>query len=296
MTAHRSITAPTANAPYLLISRIGPHSLHPRWLPRDGGFDVLLSCYDPETAPVEGNGILFEYRPGTKVVGYGEIIHEHAALIRQYRYVALFDDDLATDSASLLRLFRIIDAHQLKLAQPALDHQSYFTYACLLQHKRFTLRHVNFIEMMCPFFRSDALLEVAPLFELGVESGIDLIWSALLHKAPGEFAVIDSIPVRHTRPVGAVKAMNGFVDGRIYETDIHAVLARFGVPWLPALPYGGLLPDGRYTRSRLALFLAAGKLMQAIPIRSARFRLRAVATYWRQLLRSSARNVEARWP
>ena len=44
-----------ANAPYLVISRIGPDSLHAEWLPAAGPgmFDVLLSSYDPAIAPVE---------------------------------------------------------------------------------------------------------------------------------------------------------------------------------------------------------------------------------------------------
>jgi len=40
----------------------------------------------------------------------------------------------------------------------------------------FKLRHMTFIEMMAPVFRRDVLQQVRPLFELGFESGIDLIW------------------------------------------------------------------------------------------------------------------------
>lgn len=287
-----------ATAPYLIISRVGPDSLHAQWLPTagPGGFDVLLSSYDRRVQPVEDPAVLFEFRPGAKVAGYGEILRDHAALIRQYRYVALFDDDLATDALSLLALFRLIDGQGFKIAQPALDHHSYFTYACLLHHSGYRLRHVNFVEMMCPFFRSDILLDLAPLFGLGYESGIDLVWSALVHRQAGDLAVIDSIPVRHTRPVGAIKAVNGFVDGRVYETDIHAILKRFDLPWLPATPYGGIRSDGSLARNRLALFAHALGLARAIPIRSARFRLNAMVTYWVQLLRCRTRNVRAQWP
>jgi hypothetical protein len=296
MTALSPIRPGAATAPYLLISRIGANSLHRNWLPKDGGFDVLLSYYDPGVEAERGNGILFEYRPGSKVAGYGRVIRDHEPLIRQYRYVALFDDDLATDAASLLGLFRITEQQQLKIAQPALEHDSYFTHACLLQHKGFVLRHVNFIEMMCPFFRSEVLLDLAPLFELGFESGIDLVWSALVHGAPEDFAVIDSIPVRHTRPVGVAKSVNGFIDGRVYESDIRTLLARFNLPWLPVLPYGGLRPNGSYSTNRLALVLQAMRLFAAVPIRSAKFRLVAMARYWRQLLCVRPHNLKAHWP
>ena len=285
-------------APYLVISRIGPKSLHPQWLPATGvgGFDLLLSSYDPDLAPVDHPAVRFETRPGTKVAGYAAILSDHAKLIGQYRYVALFDDDLSIDAASLLALFRLVEAQGFKIAQPALDHHSYFTYACLLQHRGKMLRHVNFIEMMCPVFRSDILLDLAPLFELGFESGIDLVWSAIVHRDPGDFAVIDSLPVRHSRPVGAVKSVNGFIGERIYETDIHAILARFDLPWLPALPYAAIGIDGRTVRGRLRLLLGALSLVRAIPVRTASFRLVAMTTYWRQLLVAPARNVAAAMP
>jgi hypothetical protein len=297
VTAHRAISSLAASTPpYLVISRVGSGTLYRQWLPADRSFDVLLSSYDPAIESESRTGVLFEFRPGSKVAGYGQTIRDHERLIRNYRYIALFDDDLATDAASLLRLFQIADQQGLRIAQPALDHQSYFTHACLLQHKGFVLRHVNFIEMMCPFFRSDVLLELAPLFELGFESGIDLIWSALVHEAPADFAVIDSVPVHHARPVGIAKSVNGFMNGRVYESDIQALLTRFNLPWLPVLPYGGLLSNGSYSTNRLALAIQALRLMAAMPIRSFKFRLIAISRYWRQLIRNRAANLKAHWP
>ena len=285
-------------ARYLVISRIGADSSHSSWLPlaEREGFDVLLSSYDRDIPALTGAGLFFEYRPGTKVAGYAEILRHHEALIRKYRYVALFDDDLETDPATVLHLFKIIDGHDFKIAQPALDHSSYFTYACLLQHDGFVFRHVNYVEMMCPFFRTDVLLGLAPVFDLGFESGIDLVWSSLAHCKPGDLAVIDRLPVHHRRPVGAIKSVNGFVGGRTYETDIHAILDRFGLPWLPALPFGGMLVSGRYTSSRIRIVLGAASLIRAIFIRSIGFRLRAIGKYFYRLMRAPARTAIATLP
>src|SRR6185503_3629131 len=112
---------------FLLISRIGPESLHPQWLApaAERDFDLLLSAYSSDVAaPERQAGILFEHRQGRKVAGYGEIIRDHRELIARYDYVALFDDDLAIDARDLNCLFRIIADHKLKIAQPALDHAS----------------------------------------------------------------------------------------------------------------------------------------------------------------------------
>lgn len=279
---------------FLLISRVGGDSLHHQWMAPEGGrgFDLLLSAYDRGVDPVRGDGVFFEDRPGRKVAGYSHILRDHEALIRGYKYVALFDDDLGIDSRSVTRLFEICAAHDLRIAQPSLTHDSHFTYAALLRDASFSLRYINFIEMMCPVFRVDALFEARDLFGLGYESGIDLVWSNLGQPDARALAVIDEIAVRHVRPVGALKEANGFGGGRRYEDDIYAVLERFGLPWLSCVPYGGLRTDGRFVRARLAFILSALKLVNAIP-RGAdpAGRARKVAVHWKHLLHSKARNI-----
>lgn len=284
---------------FLLVSRIGTESLHAQWLspPQERNFDVLLSAYDTSIVAPSAERLFFEYRKGPKVAGYGEIIRNHISLLREYDYIALFDDDLAIDANSLSQLFDIASSYNLKISQPALDHESYFTYGCLLRHKGFMLRYVTYIEMMCPIFRTDVLLELAPLFDMGFESGIDLAWSNLVHDDPRDFAVIDAAPVHHSRRVGGRKAANGFVDGKRYEHDIDEILRRFGMPWLPCLPYAAVRRDGSYTESRLAFAGAAARLITAVFIRfSIKWRLRPIAIYWNHLLRRTARNADIDWP
>lgn len=285
---------------FLLISRVGCDSLHEEWLApaEERDFDVLISAYDRRVAPpVACPSIFFEYREGRKVAGYGEILRDHRELIAGYDYVALFDDDLLIDAGGLTRLFSTIADHKLKIAQPALDHSSFFTYGCLLRHSAFLLRYTTYVEMMCPIFRSDILLTLTPLFQLGFESGIDLIWSGLVHGGPHDFAVIDAYPVCHTRRVGTLKAANGFGAGKPYEHDIHAILDRFSAPWLPCLPYAAIRCDGRYTGSRIALVASAAPLIFAIPRHfPMKWRMRNVAVYWNHLLRRRPKNARIAWP
>lgn len=283
----------------LLISRIGPHSLHRHWLTTAGprSFDVMLSAYDPAIAPVTGEGVLFEHRQGRKVEGYGAILRDHAALIARYDHVALFDDDLLIGGDELNRLFDIVRAHNLKIAQPALTTDSHYTYAALLRHPGFLLRYMTYVEMMCPVFRADVLAQVGPLYGLGYESGIDLIWSNLVWSGPRDFAVIDAAPVTHTQRVGAAKSANGFVAGKRYEDDIHAILGRFGCEWLPCLPYGGIRTDGTQVKGRAAMLPAAFDLVRAVSMQPpVRRRARNLAVYWKHLLTAPARNMTLEWP
>jgi hypothetical protein len=284
----------------LLISRVGPRSLHRHWLgdlhaPRD--FDVLLSAYDPAVIAPDGEGILFEHRPGAKVAGYGALLRAHRALLARYDYVALFDDDLLIESADLARLFAIVRYYRPRIAQPALTPESYFTYAALLRHPGFLLWHISYIEMMCPIFRADVLERLIPLFELGHESGIDIIWSNLVWENPQDLAVIDAVPVVHTQRVGGRKADNGFVDGRRYEDDIAAILACFGAQWLPCLPYGGIRAGGQVVKGRGGMMPAALGLVRTVPLqRPMKMRARNLAVYWKHMLTARARNMALDWP
>ncbi len=283
---------------FLVISRVGQASLHSEWcgLAPERRFDVLLSAYDSAVADPRQPGIIFEHRPGAKVAGYGDVMRDHAELIARYDYVALFDDDLLISTPDLQRLFDIVAQHQLKIAQPALSHDSYFTFAALLENPSFRLRYVNYIEMMCPVFRADALVAIRPLFDLGFESGIDLIWCNLVSTSMQDFAVIDEITVRHTRPIGVSKSANGFVGGRRYEDDIHAVLRKFDLPWLSCVPYAGVRRDGTVTRRRSAFFWSSISLIFAVGRRAGLpLRMRSVAVYWKHLLSRPALNIPVSW-
>ncbi len=123
------------------------------------------------------------------------------------------------------------------------------------------LRYVNFVEMMCPFFSASALRRAAPLFSLGWESGIDLIWCSLLPDPLMKCAVIDAVEVRHTRPVGKEKDKNGFADGR-YEDAIETCLRHFGMKWPSLVAYHGIDRSGRL-RSQRAIALRSLPLLGA---------------------------------
>ncbi len=285
----------TAARPYLLIARVGRHSLHRRWLGNGGrqrGFDVLLSYYDADTPVSAAEGVHIEHRPGTKVGGIGALLAEHAVRIGGYRHVAIFDDDLDIDAAGIHRLFALADRHGFLVCQPALSHDSFFTFAGLLSNPGYEFRSTTFVEMMCPCFRNDMLPAVRAIYTMGYESGLDLLWCNLLGQAPGRYAVIDAVSVRHTRPVGGQRHANGFTGGARYEEHIHAVLARFALPWLPCVPYFGRRRDGRLVRGRLALLLSSLRIAAAVPRRGGGLRrLTAVLIHWKHLLLHRPRNL-----
>jgi len=280
---------------FLLVTRIGPKSLHQNWIgtPKTRQFDVFLSAYTGDAEEVQQEGVRNELRPGFKVEGYGGFINAHRALWERYDYICFWDEDLDTDTDTLNRMFAICAEARFKIAQPALSHDSHFTYAGLLQQKGFRYRHINYIEMMCPIFRTDALPAVETLYHSGYESGIDLIWCNLLFETPCDFAVIDDTPVRHTEAVGQRKEDNGFSTETRYEDHIHSLLNQYDLPWLSCNPYSGICNSGRIVSSRMQLFLAAlGAFKSVTKQRPYWPRLRFVLVHLKHIAEARPQNLK----
>ena len=252
----------------LVITRAGANSLHERWLNPSGGrdFDLLVASFvsgdpGPDTRP----GIFHIHVPGSKIQGWKVTLAQHSDFIEQYDFVALIDDDIDTNATDLSRLFAMGQEYGFNIFQPSLTWDSFCTYAGTIQNPFFRFRCVNYIEMMAPFFSRTALKHVAPLFEYGWESGIDLIWGSVLPPEFRRFAIIDAIPIRHTRPVGVLKEANGFV-GRTYESDIMASLDHFGMTWPSLVASSGLTRNGRWV-GKMGVSLRSGALL-ALPFYS----------------------------
>lgn len=280
---------------FLLVTRIGSKSLHDQWLKSETerAFDVALCSYDASIPKIEGDGVYFEYSPGKKVSGYSDFLDNRQEVWKDYDYIMLMDEDISTDTASINRMFEISSRENFKISQPSLTRDSHYTFAALLQQKHWQWRCVNYIEMMCPIFRKDILLEVAPLYRSGYESGIDLIWCNLVYETPKDFAVLDCVPVRHTEPVGGNKAANGFVEGKRYEDDIYAVLKTYGLPWLSCTPYLGVSKSGREVKSRLVFFLTGLSVFLAVPLqRPWAGRLRSALVHLKHLAFRPAQNIK----
>lgn len=250
----------------LIIVRAGPNSLHPSWVDASSerSFDLLVAAYATDAPKVEANGVTNILLPGRKVRGLSDVFKSHSRILTDYRYVALIDDDIATNQQDLERCFRLGRAKHLNIWQPSLSWDSYFSYASTLTNPSFRIRYVNFIEMMCPFFEVGYLKRVLPLFDLGYETGIDLIWTRLMRDPWLKAAVIDDVALRHTKEIGVQKELQGFRPDERYDAQMAEVLGFFGASFSGPVCYASLNKDDRLTMSRGAIALRSLKLLRAL--------------------------------
>lgn len=190
----------------LVVVRCGRNSLHAGWIAGDSSrnFDLALCPFEasPDARDLPPRGII----PGQKWTGL------HAYLTadrdwRQYEYVWLPDDDLATNAADVSRLFDLCQRFAAQLAAPALSEDSQFYYPITMRNRSFFARATTFIDVMAPCMRSDILERLLPTLadsQTGFGWGLPIIWPKLLGFE--SVYMFDDVAMRHVRPIGAMRS------------------------------------------------------------------------------------------
>ena len=199
--------------PYLAIIRCGAnHSLVD-----DGGqrkFDIALNLYASPNNKLLLDDCEYLYSGGlNKYKAAGQFID--GPLLEKYRGFIFLDDDVEITYSRLSQFLEYCSAHGFGLAQPSLTLDSFYSHRHLLNASRSGWRAVGMVEVMCPYFSSDALRVALNTFDLSYSTwGLDFVWPRLLDVEP---VVVDEFTVKHTRPVGGS-------DGGFYT-----YMARIGV-------------------------------------------------------------------
>lgn len=189
----------------LVIVRAGDSSLHPGWLQGDGArnWDLVVNYYGDDPDRYLQDDVERIDSKGPKWPALQTLITNNPHFTENYDYIWLPDDDLETSKDAINELFNIVAANGLLVAQPSLTWNSYFGHLTTLQNRHFKLRYTNYVEVMAPCFAARVLVRALPLFNMNLSGwGLDFIWPKLVEHPGSEIAIIDSVTVRHTRPVG----------------------------------------------------------------------------------------------
>jgi hypothetical protein len=232
----------------LVVLRCGQNSLHWDWLDaRRENWDLLLCPYQE----IDARGHQAHVIPGQKWDGLANFFAKTQAW-RDYDYICLPDDDVATDAASLNALFSFCARFKTSLAAPALTPNSYFSHPITMRNTEFAARRTSFVEIMMPCFSRAFFQEVLPTFGLsrsGTGFGLDYLWPYMLSYQ--DIWLCDDSPVHHTRPVGGMRKERL---AALANADLQFVHG-FGIPAL-LKTIGGVGPDGIFQRCDEAGFAA----------------------------------------
>lgn len=268
----------------LVVVRAGGKSLHHRWQEiayEDRSYDLLISYFSDDAFSefVAAPGVQAVLIKGGKWDGLFETLQDRD--LSQYDYFWLPDDDLDISATDVNYLFDAMRLYGLKIAQPSLTPDSYFSHFVFSQCPGFALRYTNYIEIMAPCLHRDILVKALPLFR-GTMSGygLDYIWCRWAEAGAFRAAILDEIAMHHTRPVGknlkAVMAETGNLSSEDEEAELKEMfdLSRRTVPVVFAAileggqPISGRIPVGwrmcRSWMSMLSRFRSAGEARAGI--------------------------------
>jgi len=190
--------------PWAVFLQYGPGAICDQWLSHNDNrlWDLIVNKYQGVDISDFYTDIEILQKASTKSVGFHNLITHYPAVVDNYDYLLLLDDDLLTTEDDITRLFKTASAHSLQLAQASLTEDSTFSWPVFFK-KGSGVRQVNMIEIMMPLISKSALEIMKPLFNFSVSGwGIDFVGSHLVRaKLGGRIAVIDDVSVKHAKQI-----------------------------------------------------------------------------------------------
>ena len=179
---------------HLVFSSVGDNHALKHWTRHEKNFDLWVAHY--------GNKKLSECLDidfviditGAKFPNFKYFCTYYRDILQQYDSIALLDDDLIISSSEINALFAIRGAYDLWILQPAFSLSGKISHLITQAQKNTLLRCTNFVELTCPFFKTDKLLSFMEIYDpVLVGFGIDWWYLHHLHAPKDKIAIIDAI-------------------------------------------------------------------------------------------------------
>ena len=194
---------------YLIISPTGGQSLHNSWLEINFDKEIIFDLWCVNYSDIINFGtidISDENTPKkfTKIELLNYIIKNKLEDLQEYEFIWFPDDDIKINGDQLNKFFKVCSENKFSLAQPALEWNSYSSFPVTMSHLGANYRRTTFVEIMAPCFSIAALNLLAnkQLFNSRAGWGIESYWMENLNPLINTFAIVDSTPMLHTRPLG----------------------------------------------------------------------------------------------
>jgi len=214
----------------LIVSPVGDDSQHSSWLDAAGErqFDLALIYFGGQPGRYRADADYYLAERGFKFHLIEQMLRQIGSRLDDYEYVWLPDDDIASATRDINRLFAVAGEYRLAIAQPAIAAGD-VSYKVVRRQPGMLLRYTQFVEVMCPVLSQAALARVRPTLTANKSAwGVDWAWTRLI--PPHQMAIIDAVGVQHTRPLHSGAGYQRMRDAGVDpHRDLQEMTARYGV-------------------------------------------------------------------
>lgn len=144
---------------HLVFTSAGNSNVVPSWLLTARDFDLWVVWYSDGPDRLESAAEYYLRRSGSKFQNLHHCLSRWPELFDSYEAVMVIDDDVRISASKLNALFDLRRRYDLWALQPAFSPFGKISYGITRVHRDFEIRFVDFIEMTCPLFRTDKLLD-----------------------------------------------------------------------------------------------------------------------------------------
>lgn len=140
----------------------------------------------------------------------GDIYQEFAKYINSNKllpyYVGLIDDDVVLSVSDLNRVLHLAVLKRLDVFSPTLTHDSNYSHSWMLQRPHRTVREVDWVEVMMPFYRREIFLAASGYFSgFSTSWGFDAYLFPMIQREINmpRCGLVDAVAALHFRPVSS---------------------------------------------------------------------------------------------
>lgn len=167
-------------------------------------WDLITAFYGDQEAVFDQlrnvSTIAFKSK-GSKFQNLKKFYTDQPNIFADYDFIFVVDDDIHIDADQIHRLFEIAEAYDFWVCQPAFSPEGRISHAITAKAGT-QIRITNFVELTCPLFRRDKLIEFLQVYDRSLAGwGID--WWYCIHFGANKnrkFAVIDEVTVINPHP------------------------------------------------------------------------------------------------
>lgn len=187
----------------LVYTSAGNHHNIRQWLRGRTSFDLWVSHYADAPFDLAEHCAYWHARKGSKFQNLKYLFEQRKTELARYDAVFVLDDDIHLSGSDIEHLFNLRQQHGLTVLQPAFMRCGKVSHRHTRFDPRHTLRYTNFVEVTCPLFETQALLDFLACYDGRLVGwGIDWWFMEVLAGRPGfKAAIVDQIPCVNPREV-----------------------------------------------------------------------------------------------